>query len=376
MDDLSVTQDGGVIAWGQEPGFFALRVNPGLDLSWAKRIARAGSFQFIKELPGGDLLAGITMDTAGAVVARMDANGDFLWCRSYIRPSGVVHDCVIENDSSFYITGVTDNQASANPKLFMLKLNGTGDVQWCKGYDIEEFWAADPRSRMVRASDGNYVILGTFYDGVTRPFLMKVDQNGDTLWTRSVNAIGFAYETRDLLASSDGGYVCSGTMLGDLPDGNTGLPYIFKTDSMGHLPCDERWQPIQVMDLFPVDSSFTLASIDGATAIPISVSDTIFPPITVYDACLVTPVPPPPQVRKFRVYPNPNTGHFTVAFKDPLQAESYYSVYDALGKLLYQRPLAPSTTVQEVDLSRFGKGTYVIKCTDPGGVSYERVVVE
>lgn len=50
--------------------------------------------------------------------------------------------------------------------------------------------------------------------------------------------------------------------------------------------------------------------------------------------------------------------------------------YDALGKLLHQRPLPPGTTIQEVDLSRFGKGTYVIKCTDPEGVSYERVVVE
>lgn len=76
------------------------------------------------------------------------------------------------------------------------------------------------------------------------------------------------------------------------------------------------------------------------------------------------------------VRPNPNTGRFTVEFADPLTAESYYSVYDAMGKLLYQRPLPAGATLEEVDLGRFGKGTYVLKFTSPDGMCYERVVVE
>ena len=77
-----------------------------------------------------------------------------------------------------------------------------------------------------------------------------------------------------------------------------------------------------------------------------------------------------------QVRPNPNTGQFTVEFPDPLRAESYYSVYDSMGRLLYQRPLPAGKGTEEVDLSRFGKGTYVIKCTDKEGVYHERVVVE
>ncbi|HNU56873.1 MAG TPA: T9SS type A sorting domain-containing protein, partial [Flavobacteriales bacterium] len=69
-------------------------------------------------------------------------------------------------------------------------------------------------------------------------------------------------------------------------------------------------------------------------------------------------------------------GRFTVQFADPLMAERYYSVYDAMGKLLLQRRLPPGATVEEVDLSRFGSGTYVIKFTSPDGVCHERVVVE
>ncbi|MBK6343491.1 MAG: T9SS type A sorting domain-containing protein [Flavobacteriales bacterium] len=79
---------------------------------------------------------------------------------------------------------------------------------------------------------------------------------------------------------------------------------------------------------------------------------------------------------RMRVRPNPNTGRFTVQFTDPLMAESYYSVYDAMGKLLYQRPLPKGRQTEEVDLSRFGAGTYVIRFTDKEGSCHERVVVE
>lgn len=109
------------------------------------------------------------------------------------------------------------------------------------------------------------------------------------------------------------------------------------------------------------------------------VTDTSYAPIVVYDGCTFT-TRIPDVVRfagsKPRIRPNPNTGQFTVVFQDPLVAESYYSVYDALGKLLYQRPLPAGSSTANVDLSRYGPGTYVLKCTDPGGVSYERVVVE
>ncbi|MBP8878543.1 MAG: T9SS type A sorting domain-containing protein, partial [Flavobacteriales bacterium] len=61
---------------------------------------------------------------------------------------------------------------------------------------------------------------------------------------------------------------------------------------------------------------------------------------------------------------------------DPLQAESYYSVYDTMGKLLFQRRLPTGATQEEVDLSGFSPGTYVLRFTDRDGVCYERVVLE
>ncbi|MBK9149333.1 MAG: T9SS type A sorting domain-containing protein [Flavobacteriales bacterium] len=352
---------------------------------WAKRFSDPGSFRFIKELPSGDLLAGFDMPTAGASVARLDASGNFIWCKSYMRPLGRMHDAIVESDSSFVITGFTSTAPSAN--LFMMELDGEGEVQWCRGYGSGAYeWYTPQWSQLERTLDGNYAVLATLGQGgfFFRPFLMKTDLNGDTLWSRSMGADGYIYHTRDLLVASDGGYVFSGIVWGDLPDMNTGLPYIFKTDSLGQFSCLSRSHTVQLYDLFPTDSSFTLTSTDGATMHQAFVSDTTVAPLTVYDACEVANAfrPYPDYKReRLRVRPNPNDGRFTMTVPAPmsvsaLTAERYYSVYNAQGKLLFQRPMPQGQSTEEIDLSHFGAGTYVVRFTDKEGSCYERVVVE
>jgi len=323
------------------------------------------------------------MAADGASLARMDSQGNFVWVKSYMRPSGKMHDAVVEPDGSVVVTGYTETGPGNAIKLFMMKIDPNGEVLWCRGYDRgPNGWYIPSWSRIRRTLDGKYVVLATlgyptdgFFD---RPFLMKTDLNGDTLWTGSMGAFGYQYYTQDLLVSSDGGFLFSGIVWGDLPDGNSGLPYIVKADSLGNFPCHQRHHPVQVVDLFPTDSTFTLTSVDGITAYPALVNDTVFDPLTIYSGCTFT-TSIPEMVRRprdLKVYPNPTPGRFTVEFTDPLLRESYYSVYDATGRLLFQRPLPAGATLEEVDLSRFGRGTYVLRVTDPEGVRHERVVVE
>jgi hypothetical protein len=68
--------------------------------------------------------------------------------------------------------------------------------------------------------------------------------------------------------------------------------------------------------------------------------------------------------------------HFTLSFAAPQMAESYYSVYDNMGKLLFQRPWPHGKETEQVDLSHLGAGTYVVRVTSKDGSYCERVVVE
>ncbi len=81
VSDLNVLHDNSLITWGREASFFILKADSSLSHVWSRHFANHGGFQFIKELPGGDLLAGMNMDTAGAAVARFDPSGNFLWCK-------------------------------------------------------------------------------------------------------------------------------------------------------------------------------------------------------------------------------------------------------------------------------------------------------
>ncbi|MBL7941013.1 MAG: T9SS type A sorting domain-containing protein [Flavobacteriales bacterium] len=391
--DLEVLQGGGAIVWGARQNvLFLLRSDANGQAAWAKSFSSTGSFRFVKELPGGDLIAGFNIDTAGGAVARLDADGNFIWCKSYFRPKGMVHDAIIESDDSFLITGYTDSTLTDfftplpltfQPKLFMMKLNGDGEVQWCRGYDsAPHYWHTPKGSRIVRSQDSKYVVLATMgrsgYNWFYQPMLLKLNLNGDTIWTRTMGITGYDYEARDLLAYSDGGFLYDGRLWGDLPEGQASFAFLHKTDSLGHLPCAEHWHPLEILDLFPSDSSFVLSWTEGAVTFPAYLSDTTYPPIVQYDGCdfatslqYISRLP-----KKATVRPNPTPGRFTVEFQDPLVKDSYYSVYDAMGKLLFQRVAAHGQKTEEVDLTGYGKGTYVIRFTDREGTCYERVVVE
>ena len=263
----------------------------------------------------------------------------------------------------------------------MMKLDGNGELQWCRGYDSGPYhWHTSSWTRIEPTLDGKYAVMATLgmpgYNFPYKPFLMKTNLNADTLWTRAIGRPQYALRAYDLLVHSDGTYVVSGEINGEL-QGQLGGIFLFKGDSLGNFPCWDQANQVQMLDLFPVDSAFTLSSTVLITETPSQFPDTIFP-FTVLDGCTFT-TGFNPTVRKgqsMRVRPNPNTGRFTVEFQDPLLAESYYSVYDAMGKLLYQRPLPKGRETEEVALSRFGKGTYVIRFTDKEGSCYERVVVE
>ena len=377
LGDLTITSNNEALLWGRDNKFFVIRVAHDLSPLWARRFLRNGGFKFVKELPDGDLIAGFDTDTAGASIVRLDANGGVLWCKSYLRPLGTFHDAVIAPDGSITCIGFTRTTPN---RLFMLKIDGSGNVVWCRGYEsVLNGWA--PGSMQIEKTlDNNYVILSTIQHSgssfLNKPLLLKTDLNGDTLWSRTLGSTDYNYYTADLLVASDGSFWFSGGIEGDLPDLQTGLPQIVKADPQGHFSCQEQPHAMQIVDLFPVDSSFALTSVDGVVAYPAYVNDTASDPITTYDACVITSIPSFRFARKPVLRPNPNNGRFLVEFADPLMAESYYSLFDTMGKLLLQRPLPTGATLEEVDLSRFGASSYVIKFTSPDGVCYERVVVE
>ncbi len=106
---------------------------------------------------------------------------------------------------------------------------------------------------------------------------------------------------------------------------------------------------------------------------PAFVNETTFDAATIYDGCTLTTGLPhtPGRTQKPIIRPNPTPGRFTVEFQDPLMKDSYYSVYDVMGKLLFQRAAAQRQgNTEEVVCAGYSTGhlrdpVHVIKARHP-----------
>jgi hypothetical protein len=84
------------------------------------------------------------------------------------------------------------------------------------------------------------------------------------------------------------------------------------------------------------------------------------------------------NINDVNVYPNPNTGKFNVAFSVENNADVKLSVQNMVGQVVYERSL-PSFSgnyTQEMDMSSFGKGVYIVNVESNATRINKRVVVQ
>ena len=66
-----------------------------------------------------------------------------------------------------------------------------------------------------------------------------------------------------------------------------------------------------------------------------------------------------------KLYPNPNNGHFSIEFVNPLQNEkSEIVITDLSGKQVYQGPVLKEELLKQIDLPDSRSGIYVMMIKD------------
>ena len=93
-----------------------------------------------------------------------------------------------------------------------------------------------------RTSDGAYIVTGeaeTYYFGPKDLYLLKIDQNGDSLWTRRYGGFATNVIGRSVTETSDGGFAAAGYA----GINETNEVYLLKTDSQGDFEWDAGFGP-------------------------------------------------------------------------------------------------------------------------------------
>ncbi|MFO7655708.1 MAG: hypothetical protein R6W78_01465 [Bacteroidales bacterium] len=173
-----------------------------------------------------------------AYLVKVDAAGDTLWSRSY---GGSQVDAGIgiakAADGGFLLVVTSSSVNPGNYDIYLLKINDTGDTLWTRTYGGP---MTDYAHSVTATSDGGYAVLAhslSYGSGSSDFYLLRLNKDGDTLWTRTYGGSAFDWGAC-VKQTSDGGFILAGdTQSHGDADGDV---YLVKTNSAG----DTLWTRI------------------------------------------------------------------------------------------------------------------------------------
>ncbi len=167
------------------------------NVQWQKTFGNQYTQEFeavIQTSDGGYAAVGITNQVGGATPAdfylvRVAANGDSIFSKNIGGGSGEIGNSIQQTpDGGFILAGQSYSYGGIDGDFYAVKTDGNGTVQWFKNY-------ANPGLQechyIQNVPGGGFIMVGDADDlsnglGDTDVWLIRTDEFGDTLWTRTL----------------------------------------------------------------------------------------------------------------------------------------------------------------------------------------------
>ncbi len=290
------TQDGNYVLYGASSGFISIsfdliKLDENGTLQWSDTYSWPWGLTLIcsleEDLDGNFVLAGESQyltNHSSMMITKIGSSGDSLWTHYYYGDTAnarAASALPLENNE-ILICGTEDIPDYPVNKLRIIKVNEPGNIIWEKEYyQWGDYYTI---TKLRRTEDGNYLVCGKLNQHM---FLMKIDNNGDSLWTRTFpqNARSWA---NDVKPTDDNGIILSGSS--STANGAFSDIRILKLDENGIVLSPDHF---------------------SATEDPV-----------LYN------------------FPNPFTNHTNIAYRlDHPEDNLIFSIFDLSGKILYQHKL-------------------------------------
>ncbi|MGC8904438.1 choice-of-anchor U domain-containing protein [Thermus sp.] len=271
------------------------------NLLWQKGLAREGfetDLTAVKAVRDGYILAGShrswSLDSYHLMVVKLGPEGQILWKKMFSEPPsdcGVGVDIEGTPDGGYVVLGscwVPDSQRMLREDVFLMRLDGEGNLLWSKRYGGE---SNDRGYDLLVTPDGGYLVVGRTQIAPGGAWLLKLDPQGNVEWERTYRGSNTTIHDEDefyRIFAVDGGYVVVGytdKLSSWVGSGyNSGDIWILKVDAQGRVAnCDAsvvqgnggswvREVPLQGLD--PNDPTYNrwIAFDPGFTPQPLSLS--------------------------------------------------------------------------------------------------------
>jgi len=97
-----------------------------------------------------------------------------------------------------------------------------------------------------------------------------------------------------------------------------------------------------------------------------------------YDSPLDIPEYKTASPRYFKVYPNPNTGSFSISINSPKTEDASLQIFNLQGKIIFEETIFLSGTEQEISLSleKNNPGIYLIRISSTNWVEIQKIIIQ
>jgi uncharacterized delta-60 repeat protein len=218
------TTDGGYIVAGYATStgangedFYFVKTNNHGDTLWTRSYGGGNNdeaYSVQQTADEGYISAGWTYSFGAGdsdfYLVKLNSQGNILWTRTYGGYSADNARSVQQtSDEGYILAGNTWSFGAGNDDFYLVKTNSQGDTLWTRTYGGSSW---DHATSVRQTFDGGYIIAGStqsFGAGYDDFYLVKTDDQGDTLWTRSYGGDLFDY-AYSVQQTADGGYVVAG----------------------------------------------------------------------------------------------------------------------------------------------------------------------
>ena len=170
-------------------------------------------------------------NTSDMYLVKTNAIGDTLWTRTYSNSSGDFGNCVEQSsDGGYIIVGYTI-LSGGNYFIYLVKVDTDGHVLWTQTYGTSNPFEYHIGNSIRQTSDGGYIVAGYTGYSTSDVYLIKTDNFGDTLWTRTYGTDSGDEYGNDVQLTMDDGFVITGYAVD--PATSRNKVYIVKTDEQG-----------------------------------------------------------------------------------------------------------------------------------------------
>jgi hypothetical protein len=167
---------------------------------------------------GGYIITGLTQSdgepNGDIFVEKLNAMGDTMWSFHYGGPGVEGGNCVIQAaDGGYLVAGHTEDFGSLDCDAFFMKLDKNGNHEWFTHYGGD---SDDISQGVIQMPDGGYMMAGitasygnTGNEENRHIYFVRIDSQGDSLWTRFYGSPGTDYGY-SIAAVAGGGFLACG----------------------------------------------------------------------------------------------------------------------------------------------------------------------